>query len=382
MAGYSIDYEKGGQVYNIFKSGYSGYTIHSGTYHRERNTCGTLSFTVDPSCPAYNELAEFSGIVNLKFNDDVLFLARIFSITTHMDGTKDVECEGLLAYLNDSVIPPYVFDKDYHIGGKRDKGVTPTLKKFIEDLLDYHNSQMTADQCIYLSEFYSDAELLEKYVIYENTAFSSAWGELADKVLEPYGAIVNYWYNDQTLQREIAIAKASSAATNPVQTLKRGVNLKDYSVYKDFLELATGLYPLSHYYDDNGVSHTIDISSYTGGTKFITTGAANTYGRINRLVEYDGITNAETLYAAANSRLNLTTSPPPVVNIEMIDLCALGKANVPLRIENYVKIEDPKLVSLIGKDKLPLIAFDVDLKDPTNGSYTFNANQKSYVAKY
>ena len=92
-------------------------------------------------------------------------------------------------------------------------------------------------------------------------------------------------------------------------------------------------------------------------------------------MEYDGITNAETLYAAANSRLQTTCSPQRAVSVEMIDLCALGKASVPLKVEDYVLIEELNLT-------LPLIAFDVDLKDPTNGSYTFNANQKSYVAKY
>ena len=115
--GYSINYAKGNTSYPVLVENDPDYVLISAVYHREKRTIGTLIFKLLDNHPSFSVFEKFKGVVYLDFNGVRLFDARIYNVKKDINNIKTVECEGLLGFLNDSVIAPYTFNRNrlrYH----------------------------------------------------------------------------------------------------------------------------------------------------------------------------------------------------------------------------------------------------------------------------
>lgn len=74
---------------------------------------GSLSFTIPGDHPAAPHLERMAGELELRQDGLPIWRGRITRDTTNFDLSRTVEAEGALAYLCDSVVPPFNFPYDW-----------------------------------------------------------------------------------------------------------------------------------------------------------------------------------------------------------------------------------------------------------------------------
>ena len=116
---------------------------------------GELSFIVDPDHPYADQIALLSQ-VSLVADGVTIYRGRIRRAVKEFNLPTEIITEGLLACLNDSVIPPYNFPADWE--EREDAAYMAAYESgnviefFLRWLLDQHNSQVGAAQKITLGE--------------------------------------------------------------------------------------------------------------------------------------------------------------------------------------------------------------------------------------
>jgi hypothetical protein len=301
------------------------------------------------------------------YNDTLLFKARIYDIHRDFFNLKTVQCEGLLAYLNDSIIPPYTFNRVSRIhSGATQRSIY--VYEYITDLLNEHNSQVEDHQKLFLDTSIN-SEIFSKEISCSNSGYSDAWSELSRNVLDnlAYSGDIEYNY----LRSEPKIAFIDSAQPAEAQQFRYGINLIDLQVMTATDGFATAIMPVSIYTDDDGQTQSIDISSVSpNGSKFIIDQTAvNRYGRINKVIEFNGTPTAAQLYSEGAARLGEISGLKQTFTASALDMFALSTDYTPLRVRNYVRVfSEPHGVNAA----VEVIGFDVDIIEPAKSTYMLN----------
>ena len=359
--GYSIYYYKNGTTYQIYEAGDPDLVIAYGKYHREKRSVGTLTFKVLDNHPYFDYFEKFRGIIYLNFNNTRLFSARIFDVKTDIYNVKTVECEGLIAYLNDSVIQPYVFNSRNRIFPNHTGSYGMTVRDFINDLLDAHNAQVNQNQRVFLEDNAS-SEILATTISTQNSGYSTAWNELTDKVLQNYGGDIDL----NLSQSDTTLKFIDGSETNVAQEIRYGINLKTLDRYYEE-EFATAVYPISTFTDDDGHSQTINVTSVNQSRYTVVESvSAAYYGRINKLLEIKGATTPTDLMNIAVKRLLEMSTPRIKTKLTALDMYAIDDSYVPLKTGQFIRVlSEPNGVDATAE----VTGFDADLLDPNNSTY-------------
>lgn len=98
----------------------------------ESGVAGSLDFTMPPNHLGYNLVDKMRTEVVFKQNDKEMWRGRVLNTDTDFYNQMKVECEGELAYLNDTYQPQKEYDDT-------------TLRQFLEGVISIHN-QKVSDQ--------------------------------------------------------------------------------------------------------------------------------------------------------------------------------------------------------------------------------------------
>lgn len=371
--GYSINYAKGNTSYPVLVENDPDYVLISAVYHREKRTIGTLIFKLLDNHPSFSVFEKFKGVVYLDFNGVRLFDARIYNVKKDMNNIKTVECEGLLGFLNDSVIAPYTFNRNSRIfvNALPSDNYSIRVRDYITDLLNEHNSQVAEEQRVFLTNN-SDSSILNTEISIEGSGYSTAWDELTTNVLNNYGGDVDLDLSQSDTELKFFDAPSSNVA----QEIRYGINLKSIELsYND--DFATAVYPVSEYVDDNKITHKINIGSVNGGNYFIINQtAAASYGRINKVVNIKGATNPTDLYNLALAQLNEMSRMRIKTTLSAIDMSELDASYMPIKTGQLIRaVSEPNDISFTAE----VTAFDADIIDPNKSMYTINGKASAFT---
>lgn len=365
--GYRIIYVKNNVSYSVLEENDPDYVLVSAVYHREKRSVGTLTFKLLDNHPSFSVFEKFKGTVYLNFNDKRIFAARIFDVLKDTVNVKTVLCEGLIAYLNDSVIAPYKFNRNSRIfvnaPAKPEGGYSITARDFLIDLLDEHNHQTNEEKHIFLNE--SSSDILKTEISTENSGFSTAWNELKSKILDNYGGDVDL----DLSKADVTLDFIDGQSADVVQEVQYGINLRSIEIgYND--NFATSVRPVSTYIDDDGNSHTIGVASVNAGDYFITyQSAASAYGRINKVLEINGARTPADLFNLSVPRLMEMSKLRMVVSLSAIDMYALDVNYMPIKTSQMIRvISEPHNLNFTAE----VTAFDADILNPGNSEYTID----------
>ncbi len=75
----------------------------------EDNSAGTLVFNMTSEHPAFDVLKKLATIIKVVDNNSTIWKGRIISDDETIDNIKTIQCEGKMAFLNDSVFPEFTF---------------------------------------------------------------------------------------------------------------------------------------------------------------------------------------------------------------------------------------------------------------------------------
>ena len=372
---YRIDYLVGSTSYSVYSPFESDRRIISGVYHRETNTVGSLTFSVLYTHPVYGMFKEYKGVVELYWNNSLIYKFRIIKIHRNFYNMLTIQCEGVLGYLNDSIVRPYTFNETHWLYPIGDPGThVCTAVEFLRELIALHNIQVTAAQQFTFVDETNGAFDSIAFTT-SQTSYVKSWDEIESKVIRNIGGYVQLRFSGESNQ---FVFKAALTESN-AQTIRFAQNLKDLELETSSQKFATALFPISTYTDSNGQRQTIDIYNVNNSIYYVEKPLLTPiYGRIIEFAQYEGITSASKLKEVAQRDLNSYVNRGKPIKASATDMSALDSSVPPLEVDKLTRI-----ISEVNNVDVTVMlnAFDVDILDPRNSTYTFNGEVPSFVRK-
>ena len=281
---------------------------------------GEMSFVLQPDHPYLDRLQRMQGVVSLLDDGVPVYRGRITKDNATYYGSRKITTEGLMACLNDSVMPPFSFpgdveeDKEYQTAAASGN----VVEYFFRWVLARHNAQVSEAQQIkpgvctvtdsnnYIAR--SSTEYLPTMEVLTTRLPKSALG---GHLLIRYEADGNYldYYADLPL-------------TN-TQRVEYAANLLDIVSERDGTEIYTSILPVGKdglTIADIADGDLTDDLVKDGLTVYSRSGVA-AYGRINRYVRWDDVTVVANLLAKAKASVSSAgLATQESITVQAVDL--------------------------------------------------------------
>lgn len=367
---YRIDYLVGSTAYSVYSPFESDRRIISGTYHRETNTIGSLTFSVLYTHPVYDMFKEYKGVIRLYWGTALIYKFRIIKLRRDFYNTLTIQCEGLLGYLNDSIVKPYVFNVNHSVYPSNIPPTSCSPVEFMTEIVALHNSMVEAEQRF---TFVDETNGAFNGILFttEQTAYPKTWDELQSKIIKNIGGYIQIRH----MSAENRLVFKAALTDSNTQTVRFRQNLKALELETASQKFATAIYPISTYTDSNGARRTLKLTGIEYIDKPLLTPI---YGRIIECVQYEGINTEEKLREIAQRDLNNYINRGKPIKVSTTDMSALDSSVPPLEVDRLTRI-----ISEVNNVDVTVMlnAFDVDILDPRNSTYTFNGEVPSFVRK-
>lgn len=349
--------------------------IRDPSVHLAVGKAGDMAFTLQPDHPYLSNLRRMSGLVELLDGNLPIYRGRITRDTKDFYGAHKIETEGIMAALNDSLIPPFAYPDDFEEDADYQTAAAGgnVVEFLFRWLLAQHNSQVSAEQQIkpgvctvadpnnYISR--SSTEYL--------TAMEAIRGKLSESSLGGY-LLIRYEADGNYLDY---YAELPLTNTQPVEF---AANLLDLNSEVDGTQIYTAILPLGKDGLDLSTLPDGDLSDdlvKSGLTIYSKSGVA-TYGRITRHVKWDDVTVASNLQDKAKAALaDNGLSMPETITCKAVDL---GWQDT---VQHFRVGRMTMLASTPHgyNTAYPLMELSPDILNPGNTQITMGATQRTYT---
>lgn len=336
---------------------------------------GEMSFTVDAEHPYLSNLRRMSGLVELLDGTLPIYRGRITSDTKDFYGAHKIETEGIMAVLNDSIIPPFNFPEDFteDASYKAAAASGNVVEFFFRWILSQHNAQVTAEQQIKPGVVtVSDPN---NYITRSSEEYATAISTISDKLIKSaLGGYLLIRYEDDGNYLDYY---AALPLTN-TQSVEFAENLLDLSSETDGTNIYTAILPEGK---DGLTIEALPDGDLTddlvksGLTIYSKSGMA-TYGRITRHIKWDDVTVAANLQTKAKAALaDNGLSMPETITCKAVDL-GWQDGIQHFRVGRMTALfSTPHGYSA----SYPLMELAPDILDPGNTQITLGATQQTYT---
>lgn len=340
----------------------------------EANQFGSLNFTIYADHKYYNTLQKLKPIIKVKRETNTIFKGRILDYDVGFMNQWQVECEGSLAFLLDTIVRPY--------------NTTEDTVSYLTRLIDSHNAQINDTEKTFKLGRVSQA--LNEQINRTSTKYPTTWADINEKLVSKQGGylIVEYNENDESVLNYIT--EEDFRLSN--QKIHFGDNLLDLNVESKGSEIATAIIPIGGTESDET---RINISSYPDGIIQETSEgdvirkvndyiyseeAVKRYGYIFKPMTYEDITNdIGQLVSEAVKELNATKKSIESIELNAIDLSKLGLNINTFAIGTMVEVTSKKH----GYEKVlfPITKLSLDLLNPTSNKLSLQKTTATFTEK-
>lgn len=374
-------------MYQVFFNGYPLYDprddellFREPDIHLAVGEAGEMTFIIDNDHPYADKLTRLKGVLELRADGLPIFKARIRKDTRDFYLSREIEAEGLLACLNDSIIPPFNFpddfleDADYQAAAASGN----VVQFFLGWLLDQHNSQVGAAQRIQLGNVtVSDPN---NYISRASSEYLTTMEVVRKKLEDLLGGYLLADYSGETT---VLHYYGALPLTN-TQVVEYGENLLDLVSELDAADTYTAILPLGK--DDLTIADLPDGEISPGIWKdgmviYSKAAEESTGGRITRVAVWEDVTLASNLQTKAIIRLTgegvMTTQ---TITVKAADLGVGQTASAEESgVSRFVVGRNVRLQSSphgFGAT-FPLMELEPDIFDPGDTTITLGATVKS-----
>ncbi len=367
-------------MYQVFFNGFPLYdprdeelVLRDPKTHLAVGEAGEMSFTIDPEHPYASRLTRLKGVLELRAGGVPLFKGRIRKDTRGFGLSRDIEVEGLLACLNDSLIPPFNFPEDFltddaYLAAEQGGNVIAFLLGWF---LDQHNSQVGLDQQIQLGDVtVTDPN---NYLTRASSEYLTAMEAVRKKLVSGLGGYLLPDYSGPVTRLHYY---ADLPLTN-VQEVEFGQNLLDLVEELDGADTYTAILPIGK--DGLTIAELPDGEIQPGvwkeGLLVYSKEAEDAIGgRITRRADWDGVTVARNLQTKAVAQLvGEGVKTVQTITVKAADLGATE--DLPrFVVGRYVRL---KSAPHGFADVYPLMELDPDILDPGNTDITMGSTVKA-----
>lgn len=335
---------------------------------------GEMAFTIDADHPHAGQLTKLTGTVELRAEGVSIFKGRIRKDSQEFNLSRRIEVEGLLACLNDSIIPPFDFPVDWESDAAYQAAAETgnVVRFFLEWLLAEHNGQVGAAQQITLGDVtVADPN---NYIARASSEYLNTLEVVRKKLEDTLGGYLLADYSGDTT---VLHYYADLPLTN-IQPVEYGENLLDLVTETDAAETCTAILPLGA--DGLTIEELPDgeISPgyFKSGLIIYSAETEENYNgiRIIRKEEWKDVTEAQNLQTKA---LNLLSEDAvklaQTISITAADLG--GTDDLPrFRVGRYVELRSTPHGF---RAAYPLMELEPNILDPGDTNITLGATIKT-----
>nr|DAZ27605.1 MAG TPA: endopeptidase tail [Caudoviricetes sp.] len=336
---------------------------------------GEMSFTVDAEHPYLSNLRRMSGLVELLDGTSPIYRGRITSDIKDFYGAHKIETEGIMAVLNDSIIPPFNFPGDFKDDAayKAAAASGNVVEFFFRWILSQHNAQVTAEQQIKPGVVtVSDPN---NYIARSSEEYATAMTTISDKLFKSSlggNLLIRYEDDGNYLDYYAALPLTNT------QTVKFAENLLDLSSETDGADIYTAILPEGKDGLTIGNLPDGDLTDdlvKSGKTIYSKSGVA-TYGRITRHIKWGDVTVDTNLRAKAKAALaDNGLSMPETITCKAVDL---GWQ------EGIQHFRVGRMTALVSTPhgysaSYPLMELAPDILDPGNTQITLGSTRRTFT---
>ena len=340
----------------------------------DANDVSTCTMTVPVGHPHADmiRVKDMSRHVTVWDDDRCIFEGYVWETRELISGDVQVTCRGGLAWLEDTILPPYST-----VEGEAANTAPSSPSSLLRWYVDRHNERATQLQRVEVGT--NDGDLLDPnaYVYRSSTQRPSTLGEIRDKLIEPLGGVMLTRWDGMTRHLDWH-AECSGAST---QVIDFGVNLTDYLRSETADGSATAVVAIGG--TPEGEDEPITLDGMDEGEVapgiMLADGALWSVDDVSRhgwscvVYQSDALTQ-EGLLASALAALRGYLSMRVTVEADAVDLALLGAAE-PLMVGEYVRVRSRPH----GIDEYMLVTgADLDLGDPGKSRYTLGAPRGGY----
>lgn len=338
------------------------YMITEGNLKLELNTSGILTFTIPKDNPSYGRIKLMKSIITLYDDDRLLFRGRAFAPTIDLFCNDEIECEGELAFFNDSIQPPF----NYEVGD---------VKTLFQNVIKNHNDEVSEDKRFIVGDVTVTNDTATGNIVRSSTQYLSTWEILREKFLKLLGGY--FMLRHEGGKTYIDYLKDLNFIGN--QEITQCINLIDAKKEISSDNLATVIIPLGARVkneDGEDTDEYLTLKKLTGNIRIEDKKGIETYGRITKVVHHDHITDASNLLRAGQRDLADALGVTTTITLSAADLSKAGYKVSPFSLGTYIPVK----VSNLSIDKKMLIkSLSIDLLNTGSNRITIGSSDRSFA---
>ena len=323
-----------------------GYIVTDAQLTTEINKAGSLEFTIPVTNPNYNAYSKLKSIIRLEQDGNEIWRGRVLDDTKDTDLNKDVMCEGELAFLNDMNVRKY----DYSSG--------ISVVNYFKWVMNYYGGASPYRSIKAGNVAVPNTTLKIKM----EEATSTCLDELSSNLVGAIGGYLRLRRSNG--QSYLDYIDAYSQTSN--QVIEFGSNILSIEEYIDASDVYTVIIPFGKQ-DNNG--NRVNITSVNNGSDYIESSqGASLFGRIDRSVVWDDVTDPNVLKQQAQSVLKSAIEMATTITISAVDLHLIDVDTDAIQLGDWVRVISPP--HGIDSDFL-CSKMVINLQNPDQSQYTF-----------
>lgn len=330
----------------IASTSHPTYSILSGVITQAKNTADSFIFSMPATNPNRDVPQIRMGIVTVRNDSEIIFKGDVIGTRLNFDGSREIKCQGALAWLNDVCIPKISVQSSvsYTFGAR----------------LDRYNSLCAQKRRIIAGNCTNKPTSTVK--IFTPDEFITVF-EYFKRLIDSKGGVMLPRY----VGDDIYLDYIDASNRTSKQEIRFGENLLDLENYISAESTITALYPTGK---DGITIQSVEPSGYI----FIKNDALyNKYGMIAQGAKYDSETPSE-LLSDATASLNALAVLNQTISLSALDLSMLDSTIDSINIcDNVRAVSTPHgldtTIECCGKT--------IDLLNPANSKITLGKTLKS-----
>lgn len=317
------------------------------------NSAGSMTFKIYKTHPEFTSIKPLLSIIKVyrikNGTKNWLFSGRVISSEKDLYNTGKVKCEGLMAYLLDSIVYPYEFQG--------------TPANYVTQLIESHNSQVGTEKQIAIRTLDLADIDSNNNIVRANKNYPTTHQELKDKVIKNLGAYVSVEENNGTIYLDCT----QSITVYNAQPIRLGENILELKQTKSADSIKTVMIGIGEE-DEDGVNISVTVENAE---------AIKKYGRIVGTKEFEDVTTMEQLTKKTKAYLDSTLEETDTVEVKVIDLNMVDSAVEDLRL-GYAYVESS--YNNLNNERMLISKMDIYLMQPDKNTITLGVNKASITS--
>lgn len=319
----------------------------------------SLTLSAPHNHPYLSSIMPMQSVIVCKKNDETVFEGRALDDGSDFYNTHTWTCESCLAYLKDTVQPPYSY-----------KG---TLRGLLEYFISVHNEAVEDKKKFTVGNVTVTDD--NDYISYSSSGFSVTLDAIRDKLIKTHGRYLRVRYTDNGK----VLDYLADFSTHSLQTVEFGKNLLDVKISRDHTERASALIPLGALIKETDAegqeietNRRVDITSVNDGKNYVyDEDTVSEIGWIWTSETWEDVTLPGNLLRKAKARMQELAKGVTSMELTIVDESDAGADIGDIRARMYVRcISKPH-----GIDGTYLcLSRTVDYLNPAGNTITIGAS--------